>query len=98
MLSKSFVLLLPVLGALAEPTVVHNSRIAPPDGFRSEGAAASDTILIMRFALTSNNMVGLEEALMDVSTPTSANYRKFLTQEEVSHHLTKMEAHELINQ
>lgn len=68
----------------SDTMVIHNSRAAAPQGFRSEGPAPADKTVNIRIALQSNNVAGLEAALMDVSTPTSANYRNFLTKEQVS--------------
>jgi tripeptidyl-peptidase-1 len=90
MLSKSFlalaIALSPLVGAVPnpEPMVVHNSRSAPPSGYVAQGSAPVEQAMNITIALVSSDMPGLEKALMDVSTPTSANYRKFLSKEEVS--------------
>jgi tripeptidyl-peptidase-1 len=92
MLSKTFVLFSLTLLALSagnspvagDMMIVHNSRRAPPTGFASNGPALAEETIDIRIALTSNNMTGLEDALYDVSTPTSANYRKFLSKEQVN--------------
>ncbi|KAJ7066405.1 family S53 protease-like protein [Mycena amicta] len=60
------------------------SRRSAPHGFSSLGAAPSTHALKLRIALTSNNVSGLESALLDVSTPSSPNYGKHLTKDEVN--------------
>lgn len=42
-------------------------------------------MLELRIALKQNNMDGLIDKLYDVSTPSSANWRKFLSKDEVSY-------------
>ena len=63
---------------------VHDSRDAPPAGFISVGPAPADAEINIQIALVSNDIPGLENAIYDVSTPTSPNYRKFLSIEQVS--------------
>ncbi|PSR73915.1 hypothetical protein PHLCEN_2v10273 [Hermanssonia centrifuga] len=67
---------------------LHESRDEVPEGFVQQGAAPSDTMLKMRIALTQNNIGGLQEALMDVSTPSSALYGQHLSKEEVEAFVT----------
>ncbi|KAI0344586.1 family S53 protease [Trametopsis cervina] len=62
---------------------VHESRTRLPRGFVKAGSASPDTVLNLRIALKQNNAEGLEEALMDVSTPGNALYGQHLTKEEV---------------
>jgi len=87
MLSKSFIALSLALLSIASPVadtmVIHNSRQAAPVGFKASGPAPSEQTIDIRIALASNNIAGLEAALYDVSTPSSANYRKFLSKEQV---------------
>ncbi|KAF8174045.1 Pro-kumamolisin, activation domain-containing protein [Mycena galopus ATCC 62051] len=54
-----------------------------PPGFTSQGPAADGHTITLRFALASNNLPGLQEKLLDVSTPGSANFRQWLSQDEV---------------
>jgi len=68
----------------SDPMIVQHSRSAPPAGIVSEGPAPASSMLDMRIVLTSSNMAGLEEALFDVSTPGSANFRQFLTEDQVN--------------
>lgn len=63
---------------------VHESRSDIPEGFTKQGPASPDTVLNMRIALKQGNPAGLEQALMDVSTPGSALYGQHLSKEEVS--------------
>lgn len=74
--------------ALGKPVIVrrmqtHESREDVPSGFTSGGPASPDTALQLRLNLKSNNMEGLVNSLLDVSNPTSANYRNHLTQAQV---------------
>ncbi|KAH9940472.1 family S53 protease-like protein [Epithele typhae] len=62
---------------------VHERRAAPPNGFvkTTPGADADSAVVSLRIALKSDP-APLHKALLDVSTPGSANYRKFLTKAE----------------
>ena len=96
MLSKSFITLAISLLAMSgltgatpvapapEAMILHNARQAAPAGFKVVGPAPAEKTIDIRLALASNDIAGLEKALYDVSTPTSANYRKFLSKEQVS--------------
>lgn len=77
--------LLTVVGAnpVAQPFVTHEKLEKAPDGFLHNGPASDSTSLNLRIALVSNNMAGLEKALYDVSTPSSALYGQHLSKEEV---------------
>ncbi|KAJ7656314.1 family S53 protease-like protein [Mycena polygramma] len=66
------------------PRVMKQSRRAAPQGFSSLGAAPATQSMKLRFALASNDIPGLEKALLDVSTPSSPNYGKHLTKDEVN--------------
>ncbi|KAF9814027.1 hypothetical protein IEO21_05330 [Rhodonia placenta] len=63
-------------------------REAPPAGFTLTEPASPDTILKLRIALAQSNPTGLEDALYDVSTPSSSNYGQFLTKEEAASFVT----------
>ncbi|KAJ7080446.1 family S53 protease-like protein [Mycena epipterygia] len=63
--------------------VVHERRLAPPAGFISQGVAPANDLLILRIALASNNITGLEERLMSLSTPGSSQFRQWLSMQEV---------------
>ncbi|KAJ6519101.1 family S53 protease [Mycena sanguinolenta] len=76
--------LISLAAASPVPRVLHSSRSSAPQGFASLGAAPPDQSLKLRFGLASNNASGLEAALLDVSTPSSANYGNHLTKDEAS--------------
>ena len=63
--------------------VVRASKSVVPAGFEKLAAAPANQIIPLRIALVQNNIAGLEKALYDVSTPSSANYGKHLSKEEV---------------
>lgn len=63
--------------------LLHEKREEAPEGFVGAGPASPETMLQLRIAMVSNNMAGLEEQLMAVSTPSSATYGQHLTKEEV---------------
>ncbi|KAI1786404.1 family S53 protease [Ganoderma leucocontextum] len=54
-----------------------------PNGFSSTGSADPDQTLQLRLALVRGNVAELERRLYDVSTPSSSNYGKHLSQSEV---------------
>ncbi len=62
---------------------LHESREGVPDGFSFRGTAQPDQSLKLRVALVQSNVDELERKLMDVSTPSSANYGKHLSKAEV---------------
>ncbi|KAH9847188.1 family S53 protease [Lenzites betulinus] len=62
---------------------VHETMEAIPDGFVHSGTAPQDKVLTLRLALVQSDTEGLQNALMDVSTPSSALYGQHLTKEEV---------------
>lgn len=64
--------------------VVLSSRDAAPEGFVFKGVAPADSIIPLRIALTQADVGGLEQALYDISTSTSAKYGKHLSKAEVS--------------
>ena len=68
---------------LARSLQVHEAIKAAPPAFQVVGPAASDATLDLRIALVQGDMAGLEKALMDVSTPSSAQYGQHLSKEEV---------------
>ncbi|KAJ7152464.1 subtilisin-like protein [Mycena filopes] len=63
--------------------VAHESRSSPPSGFVSRGPAPNTEMLTLRVALTSNNVAGLEQKLASLATPGSAEFRRWLSMEEV---------------
>jgi tripeptidyl-peptidase-1 len=103
MLSKSFPLLsltLLALSAGASPIapigdtmIIYSSREAAPAGFISNGSSPAEKTIDIRIVLTSNDMPGLQNALYDVSTPKSTNYRNFLSKEQVNSFLVLFSAY-----
>ncbi|KAJ7016424.1 subtilisin-like protein [Mycena alexandri] len=77
------------LFSLAAASPVINRRVVlerrdVPSSFASLGAASKTDSIKLRFALASQDIPGLQKALLDVSTPSSANYGKHLTLDEVN--------------
>ncbi|KAJ7739828.1 subtilisin-like protein [Mycena metata] len=77
------------LFSLAAASPVINRRVVlerrdVPSSFTSLGAASGTDSIKLRFALASQDIPGLQKALLDVSTPSSANYGKHLTLDEVN--------------
>ncbi|KAJ2985446.1 hypothetical protein NUW54_g10149 [Trametes sanguinea] len=68
---------------LALSMQVHEAREDIPEGFIHSGSAPQDTVLNLQLALVQSDPAGLEKALMDVSTPSSALYGQHLSKEEV---------------
>ncbi|EMD36470.1 hypothetical protein CERSUDRAFT_156150 [Gelatoporia subvermispora B] len=67
----------------ARNLLLHESLEGVPAGFQLVGPASPDTTLKMRVALVQSDPAGLETALYDVSTPSSANYGQHLSKSEV---------------
>ncbi|KAJ7751459.1 subtilisin-like protein [Mycena metata] len=63
--------------------VVHESRRAAPAGFVKQGTAPANATITLRVGLASNNVGGLEERLMSIATPGSAEFRHWLAMDEV---------------
>ena len=89
MLAVSFVIASLCTLALGKPLartlLLHESRESPAPGYSLVEPASEETTIKLRIALTQSNPDGLIDALYDVSTPSSANYRQHLSKEEVSH-------------
>ncbi|KAJ6592907.1 family S53 protease-like protein [Mycena capillaripes] len=80
---RKFLGVLSICAVSAGRMVVHESRVAAPDGFVSHGAAPANDMLTLRVALASNNIAGLEEKLMSLSTPGSPEFRQWLSMDQV---------------
>ncbi|KAK7045104.1 family S53 protease-like protein [Favolaschia claudopus] len=65
------------------PFVTHQRRQDAPPGFTSLGPAPDTQPLTLKFALTPNNLAGLEEKLISISTPGNPDFRQWLSREEV---------------
>ncbi|KAJ6476999.1 family S53 protease-like protein [Mycena sanguinolenta] len=72
-----------VAAVSAGKMVLHESRAAAPAGFVSQGVAPAEDMLTLRVALASNNIAGLQDKLMSVSTPGSSEFRQWLTMDEI---------------
>ena len=71
--------LLSVVASTTGALVPHESRVAAPKGFVSQGAAPTDQIIEFRLGLKSNNINGLHDKLMSISTPGNADFRQWLS-------------------
>ncbi|KAJ7876589.1 subtilisin-like protein [Mycena leptocephala] len=67
----------------ASSMVLHEKRPAPPVGFTNQGLAPADESVNLRVALKSANVAGLQDKLLSISTPGSADFRRWLTADEV---------------
>ncbi|KAF7974910.1 hypothetical protein HWV62_11073 [Athelia sp. TMB] len=72
--------------------VVRASKSVVPAGFEKLAVAPANRTIPLRIALVQNNIAGLEKALYDVSTPSSANYGKHLSKEEVESYVKPLQA------
>ncbi|KAI0823314.1 family S53 protease [Trametes gibbosa] len=68
---------------LARSLQLHEAMEVIPEGFVHSGAAPQDKVLNLRLALVQSDTEGLQKALMDVSTPSSALYGQHLSKDEV---------------
>jgi tripeptidyl-peptidase-1 len=83
--TKHFNLLSLLAVVTASSMVLHEKRPAPPVGFTNQGPAPADESVTLRVALKSNNVAGLQDKLLSISTPGSADFRQWLTADEVRH-------------
>ncbi|PCH35756.1 subtilisin-like protein [Wolfiporia cocos MD-104 SS10] len=92
MASASLMLALLSLGALGKhlqrDLQIHEFRESIPTGYTLTGPASSDAMIDLRIALVQNDTAGLIDALYDVSTPSSSDYGKHLSKEEVEASVT----------
>ncbi|KAF7366066.1 Family S53 protease-like protein [Mycena venus] len=72
-----------IISAVSGSLVLHESHRAAPAGFFSQGAAPVTDVLTLRFGLTPNNLSGLQEKLISISTPGNSDFRKWLSKDEV---------------
>ncbi|KAJ6526035.1 family S53 protease-like protein [Mycena capillaripes] len=72
-----------IISAVSGSLVVHESRRAAPAGFFSQGAAPVTDMLTLRFGLTPNDLSGLQEKLVSISTPGNSDFRQWLSKDEV---------------
>ncbi|KAF7288435.1 Family S53 protease-like protein [Mycena chlorophos] len=69
--------------AAAAGLVLHESREAAPAGFVNHGPAAGSHTLSLRVGLASNNIPGLHDKILSISTPGSPEFRQWLSAEQV---------------
>ncbi|KAF7366242.1 Family S53 protease-like protein [Mycena venus] len=74
---------LTLISAVSGGLVLHESRSAAPAGFISQGTAPVTDLLTLRFGLTPNNLSGLQEKLVSISTPGNSDFRQWLSKDEV---------------
>ncbi|KAK7038384.1 family S53 protease-like protein [Favolaschia claudopus] len=74
-----FAILSTVYGSL----VLHEHRDAAPSGFVNHGSAPATDMLTLRFALTPQNLNGLHQKFMSISTPENSDYREWLSKEAI---------------
>jgi len=74
---------LSIVAAASAGMVVHESRAAVPAGFVRKGVAPANDTITLRVALASNNVAGLEQKLLSLSTPGSSDFRQWLSMEDV---------------
>ncbi|KAF7346643.1 Family S53 protease-like protein [Mycena sanguinolenta] len=72
-----------IISVVSSSLVVHERRSAAPAGFFSEGAAPLTDVLTLRFGLAPNNLSGLQEKLVSISTPGNSDFRQWLSKDEV---------------
>ncbi|KAJ7830275.1 subtilisin-like protein [Mycena leptocephala] len=72
-----------IISAVSGSLVVRETRRAAPTGFVSQGAAPITDVLTLRFGLTPNNLSGLQEKLVSISTPGNLDFRQWLSKDEV---------------
>ncbi|KAF7973164.1 hypothetical protein HWV62_15843 [Athelia sp. TMB] len=68
--------------------LVLSSRNAPADGFVYQGPPSADSSISLRIALAQADTKGLENALYEVSTPSSSKFGKHLSKAEVEKYVT----------
>ncbi|KAJ7773974.1 family S53 protease-like protein [Mycena metata] len=85
---KLLIKFLSLLVVVSGSMVVHEKRDAPPAGFTNLGPAPPDEALTLRVALKSSNISALQDKLLSISTPGNADFRKWLTADEVNAYVT----------
>ncbi|KAJ6603478.1 subtilisin-like protein [Mycena vulgaris] len=72
-----------IVAAVSASMIVHESRLAAPAAFTRQGPAPGTNNITLRVALASNNVAGLQEKLLSISTPGNSDFRQWLTMDEV---------------
>ncbi|CAK5281067.1 unnamed protein product [Mycena citricolor] len=81
--SKSLTVLAAVAVAAAKGLTVLHTRTSVPSGFVNHGPAPVNDQLTLRFGLAHTDAAGLQTKLQEVSTPGNANFRQWLSMEEI---------------
>ncbi|KAJ7302279.1 family S53 protease-like protein [Mycena albidolilacea] len=68
---------------LASARMVLHERATAPAGFIRLGPASASKEITLRVALTANNITGLQDKLLSISTPGSPDFRQWLSMDEV---------------
>ncbi|KAJ6573379.1 subtilisin-like protein [Mycena vulgaris] len=89
MLTFRLLLILPILSACAftERLQFHERRDVAPSGWMNLGQAPLNYALTLHLALTQNNITGLEQRLLQISSPSHPAYGKWLSKDEVNVHV-----------
>lgn len=58
-------------------------KVAIPSKWTAAGTPSSSTMMGMQIALKQNNIAGLQAKLLDIASPKSQNYGKWLSREEM---------------
>ncbi|KAJ7473640.1 subtilisin-like protein [Mycena galericulata] len=72
-----------IISAVSGSLVGHENSRAAPAGFISQRVAPLTDVLTLRFGLTPNNLSGLQEKLVSISTPGTLDFRQWLSKDEV---------------
>ncbi|KAJ7321984.1 family S53 protease [Mycena albidolilacea] len=81
---KALTILSVIIASVQASFLVLEERDNPPDGYSRLGSTPSDKFLNFCLALAQNDILGLHEAVYDVSTPGNARYGQYLSKEEVA--------------
>lgn len=72
-----------LVAAVPHPFVIHEAINGAPEGFVHAGTPSPNTELTLRIGLVQNNILGLQDKLIEISTPSSKTYKQWLSTEEV---------------
>ena len=86
------------VGALAAPTehgplVTFGQLKSLPAQWTAQGQADKGAVVKAQIGLKQNNIKGLQEKLLDISNPSSSNYGKWLSQEEIAKYTAPVQEH-----
>ncbi|KAK8148370.1 hypothetical protein G3M48_010347 [Beauveria asiatica] len=84
-------------GVLCAPTPGPLAKFAElkrvPAQWTTEGRAPGETVIKARIGVKQNNIEGLQQKLLDIAHPNSANYGKWLSKEEVEKYTAPADSH-----